>query len=723
MNRSLRHPRRGRRHYLRLQRDRQRGAARRRPRQPKIGRSRLSQAGLFDAPSSAGSRPVLRLRIAGVIVVGLFAVLGLRLWTLQVIQAPQYLKAVAANRIRAVPIAPIRGLILDRNGVPLVTNSMNLQITLSRGAAQLHRGVIGRLAALLGETSKQVRLALANSQYSPYQPVPVLSNAPMSDVLYINEHQSGFPGVTTVQATERVYPQVEAPSYPGGTSAGYPASHALGYVGTITAPELAAHPDQGYHDGSQVGQTGLEAQYQKYLRGVSGQRQYEVAALGQVVGTLKSKPAKPGDSLITNLSLGLQQEVDTALAQQITSLRGTVDPNTGRRIAATNGAAVVLDPQTGAVLAMSSYPSYNPSIWIGGISQANYSALTAARALNNFAIDGQYTPGSTFKLDTATAALSSGLWSANETYTDTGIFTIPNCVGKCRFHGAGYEKLGTIDISTALTASDDVFFYNLGYQFYSQAAKYGPTPIQDAAARYGLGRPTGIDLPGEARGQVDSPALRQQLHKLSPTGYPNAGWYVGDNLQLAFGQGLTQLTPIQQAVAYATFANGGIRYAPEIAAAVVSPSGKLVKRFAPKVTGRVSLPPSVRDPMLAGFEGVISRRLGTAYQAFRGFPLATFPLAGKTGTASRTGKEPNSWFVAWGPVPDPNYVVAVVIDQAGYGATGAAPVVRTIYNYLLQHPVGPVRVPPPASVAQSTTTVPPAGGSPATPISTAPTSG
>ncbi len=639
-------------------------------------------------------------------VFGLFAVLGLRLWTLQVIQARRYAIAVAANKVRVAPIAPTRGLILSRSGIPLVANSTNLEITLSRATAQSDPAVVGRLAALLGQAPQQIRAAIANPRYSPYKPVPVLVNAPMVDVLYVNGHRHEFPGVSIVQALQRKYPQVEAPTYPGGNAAGYPASHVLGYVGTITAAELAAHPHQGYSGTSQIGQSGLEAQYQPYLRGVPGQQQFEVDAQGQVVGTLHTTPAQAGDNLVTNLSLGLQQEVAATLARQITTLRGTVDPSTGRTIAATNGAAVVLDPQSGAVLAMSSFPSYNPSIWTGGISQANYNAISSTRALNNFAIDGQYTPGSTFKLNTATAALRTGLWSPNTTYNDTGNFTIPNCVGRCSFHGAGHEALGTINIATALTASDDVFFYNLGYQFYTHSATYGPTPIQDVAAQYGLGAPTHIDLPGEASGQVDSPALRQQLHRLSPTGYPNPNWYVGSNLQLAFGQGLTELTPIQQAVAYATFANGGTRYAPEIGAAVVSPGGRVVQRMAPKVTGHVALPASVRNPMLTGFEGVVDQPNGTGYGAFQGFPLATFPLAGKTGTASRTGKEPTSWFVAWGPVPDPKYVVVVVIDQAGYGASGAAPVARSIFDYLLQHPVGPVQIPPVPSVVGSTTPVP-----------------
>ncbi len=708
MKRTFRHPLKRSRSYLRSADE---GRSRRRPaHQPRMRPRRFSVGALLEPPPPGASRPGVRLRVTGLVVGGLFAVLGLRLWTLQVLEAPAATQAVAANQVRVVSITPARGLILDRSGNPLVDNTTVEQVTLSRVAAQQHPPVIGRLAALIGETPAQVTAALANQRYSPYKPVPVLSPAPLATVVYLDEHASEFPGVSTVSTTERSYPQVEAAGYPGGNAAGYPAAHALGYVGTINAAELKAEKGQGYQQGDAFGQSGLEYQYQSVLRGVAGEKELSVDSTGQVVGTLKTVPAQPGDNLVTNIDLGLQQTVDADLAKQIMSMRGTIDPTTGRRIAALNGAAVVMNPQNGHVYAISSYPSYNPNIWVGGISQANYNALTATGAQNNYAIDGLYTPGSTFKLNTATAAMSTGLWNATKLYDDTGLFTIPNCIGKCSFHSAGHVALGPIDMSTAITASDDVFFYNLGYQFYMNPQAYGPDPIQQAAAAYGLGRPTGIDLPGEASGQVDSPALRKELHKLSPTGYPNSGWYVGDNLQLAFGQGLTQVTPVQQAVAYATFANGGTRYAPEIARAIVSPSGKVIRQIAPKVTGHVNLPPSVRDPLLTGFEGVITQYpLGTGSQAFLGWPEATFPVAGKTGTASITGKEPISWFVAWGPVPNPRYVVVAVIDQAGYGATGAAPVVREIYNYLLAHPVGSAPVPPPASAAQDPNPVPPPG--------------
>ena len=225
--------------------------------------------------------------------------------------------------------------------------------------------------------------------------------------------------------------------------------------------------------------------------------------------------------------------------------------------------------------------------------------------------------------------------------------------------------------------------------------------IQQMAADYGLGEPTGIDLPGGYDGQVDSATLRATQHRENPTAFPYPSYYVGDNIETAFGQGETLVTPIQQAVAYATFANGGTRYQPEVAAAVVSPSGKVVTQFAPKVTGHVPLPASTYGPMLAGFEGVVANPAGTAYGSFQQyakFPMSSYPIAGKTGTADvGPNKEPNSWFVGFGPTnhaaDQPEYVVVVVIDHGGYGAQAAAPAVAQIYNYLYTNPLQPVQLP------------------------------
>ncbi len=371
-----------------------------------------------------------------------------------------------------------------------------------------------------------------------------------------------------------------------------------------------------------------------------------------------------------------------------------------------------MSPQTGAVYAMSSYPTYNPSVWVGGITTAQYAALSDPVnnvPLLNRAIEGQYIPGSTFKLNTATAALNSGLINPSFSYYDSGTFKTPDCQYNsttCIFHNSAGDPTGTYDVSSALTVSSDDFFYNLGYLFYARAAQFGPTPVQDTAASYSLGQLTGIDLPGEVQGRVDSQAERVKLHAENPRAFPNTTWYTGDNIEMAFGQGGTYITPIEQAVAYSTFANGGTRYVPQMAAAIVSPTGQVVKRFDPQVAGHVIISPANYQALLAGFKGVVNTRGGTAF----GVPgLASFPggLAGKTGTAdTEPGKEPTGWFVGWGPTETAaQYVVVCVIDQAGYGATAAAPVVSTIFDYLASHPVGAASIPPVQKVYQATTGV------------------
>ena len=711
MSRSLRHPFKGS-HRFRSEKDR--SPRRKKARQPKLRQSRFSVEAMLDAPETGASRPGLRLRIIGLIVAGLFALLGLRLWALQVLQAPAAAHAVSANQIRTVPVDPTRGLILDRSGNPLVGNQVQQQITLSRVTALLHPEVVGRLAALIGQTTKQVEATIADQRYSQYKPVPILSGASPAEILYIKEHQDDFPGVASVQTTERIYPQSELPG-PAGT--GYPASQTVGYVGTINSAELQSRAPQGYEAGDAFGQSGLEYQYETELRGTPGQQELEVDSKGQVAGVLKSTPPTSGDNVVTNIDTNLQQVADNALATQVANLRGTRDPqcnkNAGCYPAATGGAVVVLSPQTGAVYALSSYPTYNPSQWVGGISTADYASLSdpaSNEPLLNRSIQGLYTPGSTFKLNTATAALDTGLISPDFSYYDSGTFKTPDCQYNsttCIFHNSAGEPTRTVDVSSALTVSSDDFFYNLGYLFYSKQAQYGQTPIQDQAAQYSLGQLTGIDLPGEVQGRVDSQAERVKLHAANPKAFPNTTWYTGENIEMAFGQGGTYITPIEQAVAYATFANGGTRYAPQVAAAVVSPTGKVVKRFAPQVTGHVNLSPTVYQALMTGFTGVVNNADGTAYGTFQGL---NFPggLAGKTGTADTVpGKEPTAWFVGFGPTANPQYVVVCVIDQAGYGAAAAAPVVRNVFDYLATHPITPPVIPPDQRVFQATSGIQP----------------
>ena len=643
------------------------------------------------APVEAAPKPERRLRVIGVVILLAFGVLLVRLYYLQVLSGHTFSKIVSSNSVRIAQISPPRGLILARGGTVLAGDSVSEEVTISQSEASSHPQVIGRLASVLGVPVSQIKQALSTNLYSSYQPIPVASNVPMNDIMYIREHQQEFPGVLVVAKTVRTYPL-------GTTGA-----HVLGYLGQITASEYRTMAKDGYSASSQIGQAGIEAEYQSYLRGEPGIERLEVNAQGQVVGKFSTTPPKMGDSVVLNMDVPLQQQVASDLASEIAALRKQGEPATG-------GAAIVMNPQNGHVLAMASYPTYNPSVWVGGISEAQYQAITSPAngvPLLNRAIDGLYTPGSTFKLATATAALQDHLITPTYTYHDTGSFTIPGCnVGKCNFHNAGYQALGNIQLPIAISASDDSFFYNIGYMFWMQQSTYGQDPIQNVAAEYGLGELTGIDLPGENVGRVDSPQVRQYLHAHYPQAFPYAGWYTGDNLEMAFGQGMTVLTPIEVADAYATFANGGTRYAPEVAAAIVSPSGKVVKRIQPKVTGHVNLPSWIRQPMLTGFEGAVTNPLGTAYYTFQGYPYSTLPIAGKTGTASQNPKPPVSWFTGFGPVNNPRYVVCAVINQAGYGANGGAPVVRQIFQYLIKHPVPQMVLPLPSPTKTSATPAP-----------------
>jgi penicillin-binding protein 2 len=685
--------------------------SRRSRREPKIReRKGVSLSDLVPSPDELESRPDFRLIVIGLIALVLFAVMVLRLFTLQVVDAKTYRKAVNANQVRIVSIPAPRGLITARSNTVLVGNASTQEIVLSRQEAAQYPSVIGEVAALTNQTPAAVKKILANPKYDPYQPAPIMTNAPTATIQYLEEHQSEFPGVSVMTSTTRTYPQ-ESLASPST------ATHILGYVGAISAAQLAAHPNQGYAISSEFGQSGLEGFYESALRGTAGSEALAVNASGEVAGTLSEKAAVPGDTVVTNIDLGLQQYLQAVLHQQILTDRQTLDTKDNVYPPAINGAAIVMDPQTGAVLAMASDPTYDLSQFVGGISQSELNAILSTGALNNYAIQGLYIPGSTFKMVTATASLLDGLFPADKYVDDNGTFVVPTC----QFLGSGciYKDdenggTGEVDLPLALTRSSDYYFYNLGYLFSLDPAKYGPTPIQDVAHNYGLDQPSGIDLPGESTGRIASQAEILKLHAESPKGFPNTTWYTGDDIEMAFGQDGTVVTPIGMAVAYSTLLNGGTRYEPEVAAGVVTSTGHVVERYEPRVAGHVALNSSITNPIIEGLLGVVNDPTGTAYSAFQQYAhydQASFVVGGKTGTASNSpGQEPNSWFIGFGPGANPSYVVVCVIDQGGYGASAAAPVVAQVFNYLANNPVQPVVFPTPSNPPSTT---PPAANPPA----------
>ena len=724
VKRTLRHPIRGDRlHPKPSNRPARRRSQRHEARQPRMRpRKSVNVASIVGSPEEEESRPNLRLRIVGVVVLLLFGVLVLRLWTLQVVEGKTYAAAVTRNQVRVVerPGAAWRDRRPQRHGARLQHPAAGDPALAGRGGAEPeHRRHGGRA----GRTDAQAGAGVHQQQ--PVQPVRAGAGRGRRLARHGAVPADATRRSTPVSASRpwRSAPTPRAGPRPPTSSATWATSHRAIWPPTPTTATPRA---------ARSGCRGSRPSTSPTCAGSPGARRSRWMPAARSSAPSARRPPRSATPWCSTSTPACSRRCrTTSSSRSWPTARRPTQVDGGRLPAAPNGAAIVMNPQNGQVLALASYPTYDLNEWVGGISSANFAALQASGAENNNAIEGQYTPGSTFKLVTATAALQDGLWSPTQYYDDTGTFKIPGCPAPgvnndtgCVLHDDPGDSGGTYDISGALTVSSDSFFYNLGDLFWQDRAQFGDTPIQNEATAYGEGTITGIDLPGEAQGRVDSYLTRAKLHAEAPKAFPYAAsWFTGDNIEMAFGQGETVLTPIEQAVAYSTFANGGTRYAPQVASEIVDPvTGKVVKKLTPQVTGHVAISPTNYAAMLQGFEGVISSPHGTAYGAFQGFP-ASWNLAGKTGTASnQAGEEPNSWFVAFGPNPNPQYVVLAVIDQGGYGADAAAPLVRNIFDYLAANPISAtVKTPTPASPPSQT--APPSNPPLGTPTTTTTTPG
>lgn len=632
-----------------------------------------------------------------VVVVCLFGTLLARLWYLQGVEAQaQQTKIAASEGLKTIYIPAPRGDIFDRNGVLLAGNHLEEVVTVDPGAAVAHPSIVPELSALLGETTAQVRAAINNPEYGPLQPVPVATGVPETVVLAIDENQTLLPGVHAEAEPVRYYPQPTT------------MANIIGYVSQITASEYSALKDQRcggapcYQPNSQVGQAGVEATYEKYLRGVPGKEVVQVDSQGHVLFRVSYTPPVPGDDLVLSVSLKDQQRAVQALASGVVAARtGPVDIASGYHYRAPAASMVVEDVRNGQVLALATYPDYNPDDFLGGISYSRwkyYNDPANHLPLLDRAISEGYAPGSTWKLITATADLDYGLRSPYMSYDDTGAFVVGNQV----FHDNLDAGLGWVNLPFAITVSSDSYFYSLGYQFWQDWAgqKGHPEYLQNIAAQYGLGDYSGIDLPGEAPGLVPSQQVFTKEHDQFPKDYPDPYFFPGQEVLEAIGQGADEVTPLQLDDAYATFANGGTLYRPQVVMDIErpgnghAPSGKIVRAFRAVAIDHVTMPsPADQAAMLQGFEGVTANSQGTAYAAFQNFPLTKYPVAGKTGTAqagpdfSQVGWpkyiQDTSVFSSFAPANAPRYAVDAIFEQAGYGASIAAPAVESEYLTLL----------------------------------------
>jgi penicillin-binding protein 2 len=616
-----------------------------------------------------------------VVVACLFSAIFARLWFLQVINSPQAQAVAADNGIRTIYIPAPRGLILDSTGQVLVNNVNEPVIEVDRQTAVKDPAMIARLAALLGKSVKQIDGAINDDQYSPYAPVPIDTTATSDQILNIQENQAQFPGVQATSTSVRHYNPLALP-----------AANILGYVSQISGAELTKLKTYGYQAGDQVGQSGIEAEYEGYLRGQPGVERVQVNSRGNVLGRLSYTPPVPGDNIRLTINANVQAVAVAALQQGEAAARATFDKASNRNFTAPAGSAVVENPNTGQIVALATDPTYNPSEFVGGISQANYNALLKdpTDPLLDRTIQGQYAPGSTFKLVTALAGLKYGIINPNTVFDDTGSLTIGNFVAH-NDNGAAY---GPITLPTAITVSSDNFFNKIGLDLwygYTNDHTNGPDALQNVAGEFGFAQPTGIDLPNEAAGKIPTPQSYIKDHQADPTVFQQSQWYPGNSDQVAIGQDEDLVTPLQLANAYATFANGGTRYTPLLVQDAETATGQVLKRFSAKVATTVSIQPDWRAAMIAGFEGVVNNPNGTAYGVFNNPQNQAMDIAGKTGTAQvNAPRQDTSVFTSFAPASKPQFVVDAFMEDAGYGASVAAPVVREIYDALFAQPLQPV---------------------------------
>ena len=607
-------------------------------------------------PERRSSPLTLRISILTGLAIAIFSVLFLRLWYVQVLSGDKYRTEANDNRIREIRVPAPRGDILDRNGKVLVANRTELALEVSPedlpDPGPTRSREFHQLSTVTGLTMVEIRKALQNGdRAAPGGPVILRKGLGVDKVYYLRENQSSFPGVSVQRVFTREYKDGDA------------GAHLFGNVGEVTAQQLKEPRYAGLQQGDTVGQSGIEYEYDRFLRGKAGTDRVQVDALGRPTDQLKGQPAQVGDDVRLTIDSGLQSYGEGALDSF-----------------GLPGAFVAMNAQNGEILAMGSAPSFDPSIFTHPITQRQYRELTSRKTdapLADRAIQGLYPTGSTFKPITATAALQDHLVSPNTIFNDTGSLRIDN---NQVLHNAGKAVNGPINMSDALKVSSDVFFYNLGMK---ATASKGGGQIQDWARQYGLGQKTGIDLPSEVDGLIPDPAWRNRLYHEHLTDRP---WSVGDNINLAVGQGDLEADPLQMAVAYAALGNGGKVLTPHLGDDVESATGRVIEEIRPTPRRQMDISPTTRDTIMTGLTRAAMEPGGTSYPVFGHFP---FDVAGKTGTAQRPNQPDQSWYIVLAPAKNPQIVVAVTLERGGFGADTAAPVAARILEHYFNLPITP----------------------------------
>ena len=606
--------------------------------------------------------PELAARIATVVglVLVAFVLIVARLWFLQVVLGPRMRVESENNRTRLVRVPSARGVVYDRRGEILIDNRASFDVVFVPEDAPDRKGTLKHLAGVLGETETQLHERLrAPSKRPQYEGIVVRRDLDWNDVVRVETHQLELPGVSLQVVPRRAYPF------------GALAAHLFGYVGEVSEKELQGIDTATVRQGDVVGKAALEKAWDVELRGLAGEQQVEVDALGRRVRVLDETSDVPGDTLTLTIDRSLQQAAEDALG--------------GR-----NGAIVALDPRNGEILAMVSHPSYDPNTFARGLRREESRALMQdpAKPLINRAVQGQFAPGSTFKVAVAAGALEAGVATKNSGVSCGGGTQFGNHYFRCWRKGGH----GGVNLHEAIVQSCDVFFYQFG-------PRLGIDPMARYVRSLGLGVLSGVALDHEKAGTIPDTEWKMKRFKQP--------WYPGETLSVAIGQGYVTATPLQMASLTATIANGGTRYRPHYVQRVDAPDGRVRKVIEPDVVGHAEISPANLQIVREAMRDVVMSERGTGKKA----RLPGITVAGKTGTAqvvkmgerSRSNKgaratRDHAWFIAFAPYEAPEIAVACIVENAGGGGGAiAAPTVKQVLAHYFNMTAGDDGSPAPPS--------------------------
>ncbi|MGZ8384970.1 MAG: penicillin-binding protein 2 [Nitrospira sp.] len=577
-------------------------------------------------------RRLFILRVGLLLVV---ALLGLRLWHLQIREGPYYRDLSENNRTRLVLLEPARGLIYDRHGVLLANNVPSFSLYVTLEDVKDREALIQQLSNLLGFDPTLVRKKMT-ARGSKLLPRKIKDRMTLRDAMLVESNRLDMPGVMIQVESQR--------NYPGGVTA----AHLLGYVGEISSDQLEKPEFVDLHQGSIVGQYGVEKSYDRHMRGMAGQKNVEVDALGHEKKAVVVERPQAGNDLYLTIDVRLQKVAEDLLGGEY-------------------GAIVALDPNSGDILAMASRPGFDPNVLSRELTAKQWVEIVQdeGRPLNNRASQGQYPPGSTFKIPMAVAALETKTMSPSSTVFCNGGYQF----GKRLYHDWKASGHGYVDLHDALVHSCDVYFYTIGQRM-------GIDVMAEFGKDFGLGKATGVELPSERAGIMPSTAWKQKAK--------NEQWLPGETISAAIGQGYVTVTPLQMASLVGTVANNGVSYRPRLVQAVMDRTSGNLQELPAVPRGKINAKPETFRVIKDALADVVTK--GTATRA----KSSMVTIGGKTGTAQvaalRTGPEENipkkfrdhAWFVAFAPVESPKIAVAVLAEHMGHGGAAAAPLAKEV---------------------------------------------